>query len=156
MNEDLNFVTPNIMLVKHLVNNPKRLQEVEETLRVTGKINVDRHISFRTEEFAFDYDIKSLIVECDEVLDLVEILNLYLGEDRTEPYTFEEIMEDFDFEVIDLVCVICYQLTEIKDGVIFDCCSSIGHNDHIQQWLDDKQTCPYCYSKKFKLLQPEV
>ena len=139
------------MLVKYLINIPQNLHILTEATSYNiAKLELNKECYILVEQSS-----SALIAAWNKTLKLILILREFVNQGKdNENYTIQEIMTDLDLSKIDLSCIICFQPVPPQEGLILNCCSTIGHKDHIKDWLNQQKICPYCRSKKFKLLDP--
>lgn len=153
INGDFAVYSTNFQIVKHLLNTPRNLAILTDTLKKCPEIDTRKKNRITTPQRP-----AALIKTCDNVIRFVNILKSLIGEVmHTSPdggYTVEEILTDIDLDSIELYCVICYQHVKPEDMSVMGCCSSVAHAEHIRTWLSSHNECPYCRSKSIMLLDP--
>lgn len=152
LNKDFSIKGSNIMLVKFLLNNSHNLKELIRATNYCTQLDVDKESRFRVDRFP-----QSLVLACNQILDLVNLFRKYILQvTDSSKYTIHEIMQEFDLENVDLVCIICYQHVALENMGVLNCCSSVGHLAHLKQWLENHNSCPYCRNSDVILLDPVI
>lgn len=149
-NRDFSIKGSNLMLIKFLLRDPKHLKELEEAIMFSPIIDTTGIC-----EFTISEDIGSVIKACNEILDLINVIRNFFGDTMTMTnQDIHQIIQEINLENIELKCVICFQNLQLKEAIILNCCSSIGHTSHLKDWIDINHSCPYCRNHKFDMIDP--
>lgn len=152
LNRDYAVWSSNLMLAKYLLNDPDNLHCLDITMWHTKHIDLSEDVVIDVPQSA-----DAVVMTCDYMIDFQEMLLSYVEElNEDQWFSEEKIMEDLDLTNIQLVCVICYQPVALdQQCAILNCCSAVGHKDHLKMWLKKKNTCPNCGKHNAVLLEPK-
>ncbi len=147
INRNLTILSSNVMIVKNLLSDRWKRYRLWDLLDKCGELDVGGTNTITTEQ-----NLTALVQECDSILRFIEILleeiSTVIEDGR---YDIDEILLD---HTVELSCIICNQLVKIEEVLVTDCCSSVGHPDHIKGWLKSYNECPFCKKRGIVLLDP--